>query len=158
MAILTRDTLQGAYRSLGAESQYEPTSGRLVGLTPFSYAAGTLPVIHDEQVSANVLIGHFGSEVALITNAIDQTGCLAIAGTDSVPAQAVLYATAEEPLIGEEVFAGGAYLGAGSFHEASLRTQDALRWLVIAFMLLAVLFKATGLDRLVTDILAGIFS
>jgi hypothetical protein len=155
LAILTQDTLRGAYQALVAEGQYEHTSGRLVGLTPFSYAAGTLPVIRDEQISANVLIGHFGSEVALITDAAEQSESLTIAGTESLPGQAVLYATAQEPLIGEEVFAGGAYLGSGVVHESSLRTQDLLRILVVLFIIATAVLRLLGLDSVIQDTLAG---
>ncbi len=156
LTILTQDTLRGAYQALGAEGQYEHTSGRLTGLTPFSYAVGTMPVIRDEQVSANVLIGHFGSEVALINDAAEQSGSLTIAGTDSLPGQAVLYASAQEPLIGEEVFAGGAYLGSGGIHEASLRTQDLLRILVVLFILATAILRLFGLDGAIMDTLTGL--
>jgi hypothetical protein len=157
LTILTQDTLRGAYQALGAEGQYEHTSGRLAGLTPFSYAAGTIPIIHDEQISANVLIGHFGSEVALINDAAEQSGSLTVAGSDSLPGQAVLYATAQEPLIGEEVFAGGAYLGSGILHEASLRTQDLLRILVILIILGVAGLRLFGLDLAILDTLNGFF-
>jgi hypothetical protein len=155
LSILSRDTLRGAYQALGAEGQYDYTSGRMSGLTPFSYAVGTIPIIHDEQISANVLIGHFGSEVALINDVAEQSGSLTVGGTDNLPGQAVLYATAQEPLIGEEVFAGGAYLGAGLMHEASLRTQDLLRILLVIFILAAAILRLFGLDSMILDLLAG---
>jgi hypothetical protein len=155
LSILSRDTLRGAYHTLGAEGQYDPTSGRLAGLTPFSYAVGTIPIIHDEQISASVLIGHFGSEVALINDAAEQSDSLTVAGTDNLPGQAVLYATTQEPLIGEEVFAGGAYLGAGLMHEASLRTQDLLRIFLTIFIIAAAILRLFGLDSLILDQLEG---
>lgn len=156
LSILSQDTLRGAYQALGAEEQYDPTSGRLTGLTPFSYAVGAMPITCDDQISANVLIGHFGSEVALINDAAEQKGSLTVAGTDSLPGQAVLYATAREPLIGEEVFAGGAYLGAGLMHETSLATQDLLRMLLVIFILAAAILKLLGFDSLVLDLVAGL--
>ena len=39
ITILTQDTLRTASRRYGG--QYDPMSGRLTGLTPYSYAAGT---------------------------------------------------------------------------------------------------------------------
>jgi hypothetical protein len=156
IGILSRDTFAAAYRSLGAESQFDPNSGRVVGLTPFSYAAGALPVIHDEQVSANLIAGHIGSEVALLNEAAERSGSLTVAGTDDITGQAVLYGTAQEPLIGEELYAGGAYLGAGPVHEASLRAQDVLRILVIALILLASLIYLLGLDQAIANLAQGL--
>jgi hypothetical protein len=142
IAILSQDTLRGASRAIGAE--FDPINGRMTGLTPFAYAAGTLFVIHDEEVTANIYVGHFASEVALITEAGERAGSLTLAGTDNIPGQAVIYATAHEPLIGEEVFAGGAYLGAGPMHVASLRAQDFLRWILIGAILLGAIARLAG--------------
>jgi len=142
ITVLSQDSLRGAARAIGA--QFDPLRGRLTGLTPFSYVAGALPVIYDEDVGANLFIGSFGSELALLNEAGERAGSLTLAGTDNLSGQAVLYATAEEPLIGEETYASGAYLGAGAMHIASLRTQDILRWVIISLILLGALLKLVG--------------
>ena len=135
LAILSRDTLQAGYKAAGAEELYNPATGRLTGLTPYSYIAGAIPAIRDEDVSANAFIGHFGPEVALLTDAADRANHLAIAAADDPAAQAVLYAGVDDPLIGEELFAAGAYSNAGISHQASLQVQDILRWVIILILL-----------------------
>lgn len=145
LTILSQDTLRGTYKDLGVEHEYNPNNGRLSGLTPFGYAAGALSVIHDEHVSANILVGHFGAEVALLTEAGERNDSLTVGGSDNLPAQAVLYAAAQESMIGEELFASGAYLGAGKMHIASLWVQDILRWGLIAVIILGGLAKLGGL-------------
>jgi hypothetical protein len=145
LTVLSQDVMRSAYRNVSTEEKYDPSAGRMSGLTPFSYVAGAIPVILDEQVSTNVLVGNFGSEVGLLAEASEQKGNLTVAGTDHIPAQAVLVAAAQEPLLGEEVYAGGAYLGAGAFHIASLRAQDVLRWILIAVMLGGAFAKLVGL-------------
>jgi hypothetical protein len=144
LAILSRDTLRSSYQARGAPEEYDPTLGQLTGLTPFSYAAGTLPIVYGNQISANIMAGHFDSEVALITDASERTGSLTLAGSDSIPAQSVLFATAQEPLIGEELYASGAYLLAGRMHVASLRAQDFLRWVLVVVILAGVTLKLLG--------------
>jgi hypothetical protein len=143
-AILSQDTLRTAYQSINAESQYDPTAGQVSGLTPFSYAAGTLPVIYDQQVSVNILTGSFGSEVALITDAAERTSGLTLAGSENLATQAILYAAAQEPLIGEELYAAAAYIQAGPMHIASVRAQDVLRWIVILAVLVGAALKLVG--------------
>ena len=145
LAILSEDTLRAAYRTTNNLELYNPTQARLSGPTPFSYIAGTLPVIWDERVSANILVGSFGPEVALLAEASDAEGAFLLAASDSIAAQAVLYTTATEPLIGEELFAIPAYLQSGAIHTASLRVQDVLRWLVIAGMVLGSILAILGL-------------
>lgn len=144
LAILSQDSLSGAYRSVGAAEQFDPTQGRLTGLTPFSFAAGVLPVIFDEQVSSNVLTGNFGAEVGLITDAADRKGALTVAGSDSLPGQAVLYAAAQEPLIGEELYAAGAYVQPSPMHAASLHVQDIFRFGILLVALVGAVLKLSG--------------
>jgi hypothetical protein len=144
LAILSRDTLQAGYKAAGADDLYSPATGRLTGLTPYSYVAGAIPAIRDEDVSANVFIGHFGPEVALLTDAADRANSLAVAAADDPAAQAVLYAGVDDPLIGEELFAAGAYLNAGISHQASLQVQDILRWVIILILLGGSALKLLG--------------
>jgi hypothetical protein len=144
LAILSQDTLQAGYRAVGAQDQYRFSTGRLTGLTPFSYASGALAPIHDENVSANVVIGTLGAEAALLAEAADRENTSLVAASDDLSAQSVLFAAAQEPLIGEELFAAGAYVGAGASHHASLQVQDILRWLIILAIVLGSLLKIIG--------------
>ncbi len=145
LAILSQDTLKAAYRISNALELYEPDRGRLTGPTPFSYIAGALPTTDTENVTAHVLVGNFGPEVGLLSEAAEQDGAFVLAASDSLSAQAVLYASAAEPLIGEEVYAVPAYLEAGPIHYASLRTQDILRWGVIGFLIIGSVLKLAGI-------------
>jgi hypothetical protein len=47
-------------------------------------------------------------------------------------------------MIGEEIFAGGAYLNVGPLHRASLRAQDAIRMLIVALILIGTVLRALG--------------
>lgn len=144
LAILSQDVMHASYRAVNAENRYDPSLGQLTGLTALSYTAGALPIIYDQQVSVNMLLGSFGSEVGLLADAAERTGSLTIGGSDNLPAQAVLYATMEEPLVGEELFAGGAYLQVNPMHTSSLIAQDVLRWLLIGFIIIGSAMKLVG--------------
>ncbi len=148
LSILSQDTLRAAYRIANVPEQYDPDRGRLAGATPMSYIAGTFPVIRDERVSTNILVGNFGPEVGLLADASDQQNAFTLATSDALASQAVLYAVAEETLIGEELFALPAYLQAGPVHQASLRLQDVLRWVVIGLIILAALLSFFGFNLL----------
>jgi len=146
MGMLAQDTLQSGYRAAGAEELYVSTAGRVTGLTPFSYAVGAMNVSKNENVSANIMIGRFGPEVALLVDASDSENVAAIGASDDVVGQAVLFAGTQDALIGEELFAAGAYLGSGASHVASLTVQDILRWLVIIALLGGAFAKFAGIN------------
>ena len=128
-----------------SESQYDPEAGQLTGLTPFSYAAGAILVASDPQVSTNLFSGHFGSEIGLILDAAEQNDSLTSGGSDDLQAQAILYAAAQEPLVGEELYAAGAYLQVNPYHLASVRAQDIMRWVLAGGILVGAVLKAFGL-------------
>jgi hypothetical protein len=98
----------------------------------------------DENVSANVLIGHFGPEIALIVDAADRGNAAVIGASDNLDGQAVLFAGVQNPLVGEELFAAGACLGAGASHAASLTLQDVFRWLIILVLVGGAIARFMG--------------
>lgn len=139
LMLLAQDTLRTSYQRQGIADQYHLRLTRLTGFTPYSYAGGALPLVLDRSVSTNALIGSFGEEVGLIATAAQQTGGFSLGGGDTLNSQAVLFGSAQAPLIGEELYATGAYLDAGPAHAASLRLQDLLRWLIIALFIVGAL-------------------
>jgi hypothetical protein len=144
IGLLTQDTLQAGYQAAGVEESYTATTGRLTGLSPFSYAAGAMHIPQNENVSANIMIGHFGVEAALLADSADRANVVLIGASDNLAGQAVLYASTQDQLIGEELFAAGAYLGSGISHRASLTLQDFMRWLVILSLIGGTAAKLLG--------------
>lgn len=145
LTFLSQDSLKSVYRLMNAESQFDPQAGQLTGLTPFSYAAGSIAVSSDPHVSVNLFAGHYGSEVGLMLDAAERKDTLTLGGSDDLQAQAVMYASSVEPLIGEELYAAGAYLQVNPYHTASVRAQDVMRWILVAGILAGSLLKALGL-------------
>lgn len=145
LGLLSQDTLQAGYQAAGVDELYSPTSGRVTGLSPFGYVAGAMPITQNENVSANILLGHFGPEVALLADASDRANVVLLGTSDDISGQSVLFASSQEPLIGEELFAPPAYINGGSSHIASLTVQDILRWLVIIALFVGAGFKFLGL-------------
>jgi len=131
LALLGQDTLLAGNQAAGGQELFQATTGRLAGMGPFGYAAGSMPMIRDENVSAALLVGHFGAEAALLAESAERQNALLLGASDDLSGQSVLFTASQDALIGEELFAAAAYLGAGPAHAASLTLQDVLRWLVI---------------------------
>jgi hypothetical protein len=145
LGILSQDVLLHTFGQYHAENLYDPTSGQVSGLTPWSYAAGVVPVVRDQHVSLNYLSGHYGSEAALIADAGERSGGQVVAGSNSLSAQAIFYAMVDDPLVGEELYAAGAYIKPDAVQIASLLAQDIVRWIIVAFILVVVILKLAGI-------------
>jgi hypothetical protein len=139
--LLAQDTLHNVYARQNALARYDPASAQVAGLTPASFGAAQTTLQTDEAVAGTVLIGSIGAEAVLLTESAQRNGITTLAGSDSPSTQAMLYALADHPLIGEDLFAGGAYVGRSPAHQASLRAQDWLRLLLGAAIVGAVALK-----------------
>jgi hypothetical protein len=144
LGMLSQDTLQAGYKAASAGELYSHITGRVAGLSPFGYAAGAMHIPQNENVSANIMIGHFGPEVALLADAAERENVLIIGASDNLAGQAVLFANSQDPLVGEELFSAGAYLEAGASHLASLTLQDVFRWVIIFVLLGGAVAKFAG--------------
>jgi Domain of unknown function (DUF6754) len=139
------DTIRRAYARKGVPDKFEMISARLVSLDPFSMAAGTTSLIVDDDVRANVLVGSFGVELALPAEAGQRRRISQVAGSDRLEGQAVAYAMADHPLIGEELYVSRAYLTREPSATAALATQDVLRWIAIVAILVGSVMATLGL-------------
>ena len=93
---------------------------------------------------AILILGPLGPEAALVAEAGSRRGHV-VGGTLDPVAQAVLYAAADNPLIGEELFAAGAYLRVNRAHLASVQARDIMRWLVIAAAVALAVLGTVGI-------------
>lgn len=137
---LAQDVLRRAANRLGVSQRYDPTNVRFISSFPDAYALGASDVLAHEKVIANVLAGSFGEEVSLLTGAGEGQDLTQMAAVDRLRALGALYPADTSLAAGEELYAGGARLMREPRYLASLRTQDVLRFLVVA----AILLKALG--------------
>lgn len=109
--------------------------------TPFTYAAGVASLMLQERVASAVMVGRFGPEIAVISDAATRKGIDQVIGTDNPTAMALSSAASDNTVLGEELFAAGAYLEGKPDQLAALLTQDILRYVAAAVLLGAAIFR-----------------
>src|SRR3990172_1070747 len=142
---LAQDTLRNVYERQNASQRYDPSSARVAGLSPMSFGAAVTTMIKDESVAGTVLVGSVGPEAVLIAEAGSRVNINTVAGSSDPSEQELLFAAADNPLVGEDLFVGGAYIGRHPAHIASLQAQDVMRILIGFAILGGVLAKTFGL-------------
>ncbi len=143
--LLAQNVLENVYKQQNIPDRYDPDSARVIGLSPISFGAAATALIKDESVAGNLIVGQIGQEAVLLAEAGQRAGTTTIASSPDPAAQAVLFAAADHPLIGEDLFAAGAYIGRKPAHLASLITQDVLRLIIVVGILMAALGKTLNL-------------
>lgn len=146
LMVLAQDNIKTIYSKTDRHDVSSNLLGRFSGPTPLSFAASSAMNLSEDKISTNLMVGSFGIEAGLLTHTSDNGKTLSVAGTENLLGQAVLYVTAHESLIGEEVFASNAYLESKDIHRASLFSQDVFRIFIITGMtIISILGLIQGL-------------
>jgi hypothetical protein len=139
---------QGALRRPYGTDQEEASRAarhaRWIAPEAGAYTAGVMGVLGVEAIDANVMIGYFGDEYLLMGEAAARRDVTQVGGTSDPNVLPFVFATADEALIGEEIYAAGAYLTRKPWHIGSLVAQDFMRWaivlVVVALIVINTLF------------------
>lgn len=135
-------TLQNAYRSEKKFSHYNPEMLRYLSDDQFAFASGYQGLIHREHVGAAFLLGSFAAESLILAEAGQQIGAMQVAGTIAPEQIPFFLTTCDYTLIGEELYAAGAYLSHDPVQTGSLRGQDMAK-AVLVLLVIAGTIQAT---------------
>jgi hypothetical protein len=128
---LAQDILRRAYIRHGNPKGYDPTQVRFVSPDPMAYAAGVTGTLKRERLVGNIMVGSFGDEYLLMGETGAREGTHQVVGTSDPRTLPFVYATADETLIGEEMFAGGAFTTRLPIQIGSLLAMDWARWVLV---------------------------
>lgn len=136
---LAQDIVRRAYARHGNLAEYDLTQVRFIAPEPTAYAAGVMGLLEREALTSNIMVGAFGDEYLLMGEVGARRQVRQVAGIADPRTLPFAEATADETLVGEEMFAGGAYTSRLPVQVASLLAEDWLRWgAVAAIVILAV--------------------
>lgn len=138
---MAQDTLRRAYERRNYLQGYDPLQVRYIAPDAIAYAAGVMGVLEREDVVANAMIGGFGDEFLLMGENGARKEVRQVGGTSSPESLPFVYVSMDEALLGEEIYAGGAYLSSKPSHLGSLLAQDWLRLALILAIVLGVLIR-----------------
>lgn len=134
---IAQDSLRQAHKAAGRLKEYKPTMTQFLAADSdaYAYAGGIAAILQQGETSSNLLVGRFGPELAIPAEIAARKNMEQVIGTDDPSALAVATAVTDNVLIGEELFAAGAYLENKPSQAAGLQVQDLLRWLIILTIL-----------------------
>jgi hypothetical protein len=144
MLPLVYDLGRQAYLAEGKPEEFNPDTIRYVGDSQNALMSGAMGTIAREKVAANFLIGGFFFEAIQLAEEGFAAGAIQVGGTARVYQIPTLMATCDYILIGEELFAAGAYVTRDPVQIGSIGGQDLGRLLSIIITVIAVLSVSLG--------------
>lgn len=134
--------IQNAYRTERKFSKYDPSNIRFLSSDQFAYASGYMGLIDRENVSSAFLFGSFAAESLILAEAGQRVGAVQVAATTSNEQIPFFITACDYTLIGEELYAAGAFLSEDPVQRGSIRGQDIAK-LAIAICLIIGICQAT---------------
>lgn len=145
-----RETVQEAYMAAGRPDLFTSEIVHYVTYDQFAYTASVTGMMVREKPAANFLIGAFHAESLLLAETGQTTGAMQIAGTAEVTQLPFFAVVCDYTLMGEELFAAGAYLSREPAMLGSIKGQDFTKACLILLIVLGVIFEIFGMHWIKT--------
>lgn len=135
---IEQELVRDSYTRAGRPENFKQDNIYFLTDQQFAYAAAVSGLMMREKPAANFFMGSFAAESLVLAETGAATGAIQIAGTSS-PSQIPFFIVAcDYTLIGEELFAAGAYLSREPLLLGSLKGQDIAKLLIMAALALGV--------------------
>ncbi|MGB4326513.1 MAG: DUF6754 domain-containing protein [Bacillota bacterium] len=150
---LAVETVRQAYTAANKGDAYKDNTVRYISSDQDAYAAGVIGLMHQEQVASSILAGLYMGEALLLAESAARLGIMQVAITASVMQVPFFVAACDYTVIGEELYAAGAYLSNDKGRLGAIAAQDYIKLIVIAITILGTIvtsFGSTFIQELVT--------
>jgi hypothetical protein len=121
---VTREIVRESYTEAGRPDAYQPENIYFVTDSQFGYVAAVDGLMLREKPAANFYMGYFFAESLILAETGNEAGAIQIAGTDADTQLPFFITSCDYTLMGEELYAAGAYLSRDPVLLAQLKGQD----------------------------------
>jgi len=138
--VLVEEFLRETFRDAGRPELFRQETVQYLSGQQFSYASGYMGMVHREKAGASFLFGYFAAESLILAEAGKQVGAMQVSGTTEYSQIPFFITTTDYTLIGEEVYAAGAYLSDDPVQKATISGQDTNKAILLALILSGIIF------------------
>lgn len=136
------EAVREAYTAEGRPESYQVDDVRFLSDRQFAYASSMVGIISRERVASNFMFGTFYAEALILAEAGNQVGAIQVAGTPTTTQIPFFIAACDYTIIGDEYYAGTAYLTREPVLLGSLVGQDYSKMIVLGMVLLGLLYAS----------------
>lgn len=134
-----REIVREAYLEAGRPQNFRPDNIFYVTDSQFGYVAAVDGIMIREKPAANFFMGSFAAEALILAETGNASGAIQIAGTDSDTQIPFFITACDYTLMGEELYAAGAYLSRHPTLLAQLKGQDIGKAIITVALVLSTL-------------------
>jgi len=142
MYAVADEAVREAYTAEGRPESYQVDDVRFLSDRQFAYASSMVGIINRERVASNFMFGTFFAESLILAEAGNQVGAIQVAGTPTVTQIPFFIAACDYTIIGDEYYAGTAFLTREPVLLGSLVGQDYCKMILLGSVVLGLLFAS----------------
>lgn len=147
-----QEVVQQAYREMGKADAYHDEMVRYVAGDQMAFAATVNGMMMRERPAANIFMGAFFAESLLLAETGNAAGSIQIAGTARPEQLPFFIAACDYTLMGEELYAGSAYLSHEPLMLGGLKGQDLAKIAIVSIIVLGVILFSLGHGQWLHDL------
>ena len=136
-----REVVKESYLGAGRPDSYNAENIKYLTDDQFGFVSGVDGIMLREKPAANFYLGHFMAESLIYAETGNSIGAIQIAGTSEFSQIPFFVAACDYCLIGEELFAAGAYLSRKPKDVGTLRGQDICKLAIMATIIIGVIIE-----------------
>jgi hypothetical protein len=141
------EVVEQAYTEMGKRDSYNKDTVRYVAGDQMAFAAAVSGIMVREKPAANIFMGQFFAESLLLAEAGNAIGSIQIAGTARPEQIPFFIAACDYTLMGEELYAGSAYLSHEPLLLGGLKGQDFMKLVIIICIVIGVILTLFGVQE-----------
>lgn len=141
---LAQESVKQSFLTAGHPDKYQESTVRFISNNQDAYTSGVVGILHREKAAANIMAGLFMGESLLLAEAGSQIGAIQVAITASITQLPFFVAACDYTIIGEELYAAGAYVSQNKVKLGGIATQDYFKIAVIAVIILGTIMTSMG--------------
>ena len=142
---VSQEMVRDAYTRVGRSDAYRDDDIMFVTGDTFAYSAAVGGMMIREKAGTAFFFGRFGSESLLLSETGAVTKAIQIAGTDSFTQIPFFITTCDYTLIGEEMYAGSAYLSREPRLVGAVKGQDAVKAITMTVIVIGTILASAGM-------------
>ncbi|MBU0609810.1 MAG: hypothetical protein KKI08_18140 [Armatimonadetes bacterium] len=143
-----REIVHEAYLEAGKPDAYDPDNIFYVTDSQFGYVAAVDGIMLRQKPAANFFMGFFFAESLILAETGATTGAIQIAGTDADTQLPFFITSCDYTLMGEELYAAGAYLSRDPVLLAQLKGQDLGKIAIFALLLIGTILVTINVNTI----------
>ncbi|MEM3166567.1 MAG: DUF6754 domain-containing protein [Candidatus Methanomethylicia archaeon] len=149
---IAREIVENAYRAEGKLDQFRLEDLVYLSGWQFGYSLGYMSLMRREKAGANIMIGGYWAESLQLAEVGYMVGAMQVSGTANTHQIPFFVVATDYCLIGEEIYAAGAYLSKDPAMIGSIVAQDIGKIISLILIVLGILIGLSG-SKIIVDLL-----